>query len=95
MILIIRFSDIIKLRSQDVETQSQYLVGKPYPENSNSRLLFGSASKLVKKGWKEGIQREDLWRLDEDDSARGLWTNFEPIWSDELKKPKYVTVSNP
>lgn len=73
---------------QDVETQARYIVGNPYPENSNSRLLFGSASKLIKKGWKEGIQREDLWRLDEDDSARGLWLNFEPIWTEELKKSR-------
>eukprot|EP00029_Vermamoeba_vermiformis_P010609 TRINITY_DN5616_c1_g1_i1.p1 TRINITY_DN5616_c1_g1~~TRINITY_DN5616_c1_g1_i1.p1 ORF type:complete len:1339 (+),score=376.87 TRINITY_DN5616_c1_g1_i1:80-4096(+) len=75
-------------RNKDVETQEQYIVGNRYPENSNSRLLFGSASKIIKKGWKEGIQREDLWRLDEDDSARGLWTTFEPIWSEELKKSR-------
>jgi hypothetical protein len=73
---------------QDLHTQEKYIAGPTLRRDFNNRHFFGQASGLVKKGTSRRVNEEDIWRLDEENTARGLWDSFEPIWNDEQKKTK-------
>lgn len=53
-------------------------------------LSFDEAQNLVKKGFKNKIGHDDLWRLSNDSRANVLYNKFNPRWKRELEKPQYV-----
>jgi len=58
-------------------------------DDFNNRVFYSQSSSLLKIGSKRKVIEEDIWRLNHENTARGVWESFEPIWDEERKKPKY------
>jgi hypothetical protein len=46
------------------------------------------AGDLISKGWKHNLHQDEVWKLDEDNTAERIWNKLQPVWEEELKKPK-------
>ncbi len=57
-------------------------------DDMNNTVFYAQTSGLLKIGAKRKVVEEDIWRLKEENTARGVWESFEPIWDEERKKQK-------
>jgi hypothetical protein len=74
--------------SKDEETQEKLYNEKIREDNVTNFLSFDEAQNLVKKGFKNKIGHDDLWRLSNDSRANVLYNKFHPRWKRELEKPQ-------
>lgn len=75
---------------QDEETQKKLYNEKIREDSVANFLSFDEAQNLAKKGFKNKIEHDDLWRLQDDNRASVLYNKFYPRWRRELEKPQYV-----
>ncbi|XP_014664888.1 PREDICTED: multidrug resistance-associated protein 1-like [Priapulus caudatus] len=53
-----------------------------------SALIYGWCSRLVRKGYKRALERDDLWDLNPEDTCKRLLPEFEAKWDKEIIKVK-------
>ncbi len=73
---------------QDLETQESFIKGPPLSDGPGERIFFTPAGDLISKGWKKSLHQDEVWRLDEENTAERIWDKLQPAWEEEKKKPK-------
>lgn len=73
---------------QDLETQASFIKGPALNDTSSDRIFFSPAGDLISKGWKKSLTQDEVWRLDEENTAERIWDKLQPVWEEEQKKPK-------
>lgn len=73
---------------QTIEEQQAHITGPILNDSTHSRLFFTPAGELVSQGWRAPLREEQVWRLDEENTADRIWEKLQPEWTAELKKPK-------
>jgi ATP-binding cassette subfamily C (CFTR/MRP) protein 1 len=75
-------------KNQDLETQASFIKGPALNDTSGDRIFFSPAGDLISKGWKKSLSQDEVWRLDEENTAERIWDKLQPVWEEEKKKPK-------